>query len=188
MSTYFTTFKKMTYDINKNEDSVTCLDIIKRFKVRDIIRENAYIYHTYDVKEGEKPFMVAMKAYGRVDLEWLILLVNFIFDPYYEWPMTTDEFTAFIKKKYGSIENATQTVHHFERILQQKSILIDGTVVPERSLIVDADSYALLADYERRLVYNYDYEYDLNESRRNIKLLDVQYIRQIELELEKIFS
>src|SRR5690606_36788330 len=98
--------------------------------------------------------------------------------------MSYIESGDFIKKKYGSIEIAMQTVHHYKRIIQKKQMLYDGTSVPERTLIVDQTTYFQLPANERKLVYAYDYYYLENENRRTIKIPNEIYIGQILAEKE----
>jgi hypothetical protein len=188
MATFFTPFQKFGYDMNKDGKPQTVTNILKRFRINEIVRKNNYIYFLYVIKEWEFPDVVSMKAYGRADLDWVIMLTNLILDPYYEWPLNYDQFTKYLAHKYGSFENATQTIHHYERILQDQTTLSDGAQIPRKAVQIDFDSYSALTDLERRAVTNYDYELELNDKRREIKVLDSQYIPQIENEVEKIFA
>ena len=44
----------------------------------------------------------------------MIYLSNGIVDPYYGWYLGTEDFEAFIIKKYGSIENAIRRIKHYK--------------------------------------------------------------------------
>jgi len=188
MATFFTPFEKVGYDMNKSGMTFQATNIMKRFQIKEVVRQIGYIYHDYDIKEGDRPDIVSYKAYGKVDLEWLIMLTNSIIDPYFQWPLTYNQLQAYMIKKYGSIPIASQTVHHYERIIQDAETLSDGTVIPQKTVIIDADAYALLDGPERILVYKYDHEIALNEKRARIKILDPSYVPQIVKEIESIFS
>jgi hypothetical protein len=185
MPVYFKEFPKLQYGFRPDLDkTMTMVNILRRFRpVREVL-ERAVIYYTYDIKDGERPDIVSHKIYETVDYDWIILMFNMRFDPYYSWPLSYEEFNTFLKKKYGSVESSTQTIHHYEQIIQAKSVQWNGNVIPERSLVIDSTVYAQLPADQRRIVYCYDYENDRNEKRRTIKLVDSTYIPQI-LEVKK---
>lgn len=68
------------------------------------------IYYPYTIAEGERPDTIAYNYYGDERYAWLVLITNSIVDPYYEWPLSTKEFSDFITNKYGSIANAQEQV------------------------------------------------------------------------------
>ena len=110
---YFDRFPSMLYDISKpgvtEPKVVVTKDIIRRVKLRSNIADNIFSYDPYDIKDGERPDIVADAYYGNVNYVWLIFLANDIVDPYYDWPLTTNQFEQFIIDKYGSIEASKDT-------------------------------------------------------------------------------
>jgi hypothetical protein len=76
--------------------------------------------------------------------------------------------------------------------------LADGTVVPERTVKIDQTTYNSLAGDTlqgetgfvkvRKEVSAYQYEQDLNDERRNIKLLDEVYLPQILSAVRGVFA
>lgn len=188
MAVFFNDFPIIDYDINGDGNAVQVTDIFRRFRPIHELLNNITIYYTYDVMDGERPDIVSYKFYKTVDYDWLILMFNKMNDRYFDWPMSYREFGDFIKKKYGSIQIAMQTVHHYERIIQKKQMLHDGTSVPERTLIVDQTTYFQLPADERKVVYAYDYYNQENENRRTIKIPNEIYIGQILAEKETILN
>ena len=79
-------------------------------------------------------------------------------------------------------------MHHYEHIIQTQSVLFDGTIVPEKVIVVDETTYNTLTATERREVSNYTYEERLNESKRSIKVLHVDFLTQFLDEAERIFE
>ena len=89
---------------------------------------------------------------------------------------------------YGSLSAAHQTVFEYRQILNSQSHLIDGTVIPERTVVVDQNTYNSLAPANRKLIDAYEYYEEQNNLKRNIKLLDKRYLGSILTEVETIFS
>ena len=85
-------FEKFPYDLYSLDDlkSVQLItDILRRVTISDDIKSNSSIFDEYDVKEGETPERLADRIYGSTNYHWLILHVNEIIDPRYDWPLTT---------------------------------------------------------------------------------------------------
>jgi hypothetical protein len=140
------------------------------------------------LKKGKPQNLLLIRYYGDSTLDWVIYIVNDIIDPQYDLPMDYQQFIAYVKSKYGSTESALNTVHHYEHIIQIQSVLFDGTIVPEKVIVVDETTYNTLVSTERREVSNYTYEERLNESKRTIKVLHVDFLTQFLDEAERIFE
>tara|TARA_E500000305_G_C3937908_1_gene196022 strand:- start:151 stop:747 length:597 start_codon:yes stop_codon:yes gene_type:complete len=198
MAHYFKPFPKIDYDLKKNGKSNSLTNITLRFKVQEALLSQSVIYYDYQVQEEDRPDIVAELYYQDSTLDWLILIVNDIIDPQFEWPKEQYSLDKFIRQKYGSISEAQRTVHHYEKILNAQSTLADGTIVPERTVKIDQTTYNSLAGDTlqgetgfvkiRREVSAYQYEQDLNDERRNIKLLDEVYLPQILSAVRGVFA
>ena len=129
-------------------------------------------------------------------------MFNNILDPVLDWPKDYISFQRFIKSKYGSIELAKTTVHHYEKIITTTTTYGESsrTVLPS-----DATEYATLVNMvpveatltggpvvtqttTRNVVYNYEYEETRNEEKRTIYLLKKDYTGQIIRELEELLE
>ena len=115
MSRYFDKFPKMLYTTNGSTKLVT--NLLTRVEVIQSILNNASLYYQYDIQEGDTPEIVADKFYNDSQLHWVVMMFNQVYDPFYDWPMTYQQFLGYIKDKYGSIENSQLTTHHFEKIV-----------------------------------------------------------------------
>ena len=198
MAHYVQPFPKIDYDIKKDGKPISLTNLTLRFKVTEVLREQSVIYYDYRVQDGDRPDVIAELYYQDSTLDWLILIINDIVDPQFEFPKSQLDLEKFIKSKYGSISEAQATVHHYEKILNAQSVLSDGTIVPERTVNVDQTTYnSLVGDIlegeqgfvrTRREVSAYQYEQDLNDERRNIKILDAVYLPQILSAVRGIFA
>ena len=188
MSFYFRPFPKINYDVKKNNSPLLLTDITKRYKIRDILQQKAAIYYNYTVRDGDRPDLIAFKYYGDETLDWLIFLCNNMMDPYYDWPLDYRKFTAYMKSLYGSVDVAKSRVFEYRKILNEQSTLIDGTVVPKRTVVIDLNTYNSLSTSVREEIDAYQYYEELNDAKREIKLLDERFVPDIITEVEAIFS
>ena len=187
MSFFFEPFPKVNYDIKKNGKIENVTNIMLRFKIVDELKKQQSNYFDITVEEGDRPDVVATKVYENPELDWLILMINDIIDPIYDWPMGGRILEDFIRSKYGSIPAAQATVHEYRKILNEKSVLFDGTVVPRRTLVVDETTYNSLGVNERESIDKYQYEIELNDQKRQIKIVDPQQVSRLLNRIEDIF-
>ena len=175
MAHYFKPFPTISYKLPGMTPTIAVTDITRRFALTTLLKNNAAIYFDYEVKDGDRPDIIADKYYEDQTLDWLVLMTNEMHDPYFKWPLPYQNFVNYIRQKYGSVSVAQGTIHHYEKTIQALSFNNDGTLIPKRTAIVDYTTY--LADIANsRIVYSYTHEEELNESHRNIKLLDERFL------------
>ena len=183
MSEFFSHYPKISYNVTGELGPTKlklAIDIMNRVKIKDVVLDEIVQYQPYSIPECERPDITAHKAYGDVKYTWLIFAMNDMHDPIRDWPLGTREFTTYIVSKYGSISNAAQSIHHYERILRQR---VESTssreAIPAYKIECDLTTYNTLGVDERNIVYNYTWEVDHNESKRDIKLIDRKNVSQI---------
>lgn len=186
MSIYFSYFPTTQHDLTNIGQKVGVTNILRRFKVRSKFLTDTSFYNKYQIQSGERPDTVADKIYGDPNYAWLVLLFNNIDDPIFGWPLFNKDFDDFIVGKYGSIATAKGTVQEYRKILTSKSSKFDGSFVDERYVVVDATTYATLGESVRQSISQYDYEDELNEEKRKIKLLQSRYLSSIRDEVKSI--
>jgi len=86
------------------------VNLISKIKFTEAAKAAAASYYPYTISEGERPDIIAANYYDDARYSWLIYMVNDIMDPYYDWPLTEEEFSKFIAKKYGSEVAATESI------------------------------------------------------------------------------
>ena len=170
---YFSKFPYIVYDSVGNGEFKIVTNLLRRVAVRSKIKTNTLFFDTYDVKEGETPEMIAHKLYDDPELHWIILLLNNVTDRYHQWPKNTNQFLAYINDKYSNID----ATHHYEisQVSGDTTIKIDiGTDNTEHS--------------GASVVTNYEYEEDLQDKKRKIRLLDPTYVEDFVAEYEKLMG
>ena len=192
MSEYFSNYPKIAYDITgtntTNPDFTVAVNLMVRNKIRDAVESDITIFYPYIVSEGMRPDVLAYQYYGDTQYTWSILLVNNIIDPYWEWPLSYKDFRGYIITKYGSVEKSQTTVHQYLKQARAR-VETSGTSdpIPVCNLEVDYQTYSSTNIEERSIVYKYEYEQDLNEARREIQLIDVNYIASVQDEIRRLF-
>lgn len=134
-------------------------------------------FYPYVVKEELRPDQVAEFYYGDPHYAYLVWLSNDIIDPFFQWPLTDAQLNRVVAQRYGDLETARGTIIHYKH--------------PERSYLMTPVTYAhtdptLLTDWTP--VYAYDYEVELNDRRRTIQLVSVDYLPQINSEMRNVLG
>lgn len=218
MAQFFDKFPKILYDIDGKQLSnyQTVTNIFFRVRVIREILGNISAYYEYLVKDDDTPEILADKVYNNPEAHWIILLANNIVDPQYDWPLNSTNFNNYIINKYGSIENAQTTYHHYEKVVTREESF-SGTVVENRFVINQAnaansmvdstipyDTYNSLSETQtvntinmgegrtvieivhRDRITNYDYEQQMNDNKRSIKIIKPEYYQQIVREFDNL--
>ena len=173
MSFYFNKFPKVQYFLpvprttgvgsaRKSTKSIIATDISTRFIIKQILGDPNLIYYDYEIKDEERPDIIAAKYYGDARLDWVLLMFNQAIDPYFDWPLSQRNFEKFLRQKYGSISVAQSTVERYERKIYAESQHNDGLgniiTVPARFVTVDKSTFDSLGATDRRIIYKYDHE------------------------------
>ena len=66
--------------------------------------------------------------------------------------------------------------------------MFDGTIIPERFVVVDQNVYNETATNLRREVDAYEYYEEENNEKRKIRLLDRRFAQDVKSEVELIFG
>ena len=182
MSEFFQHYPQIGYDITgaKPTKTKTAINIMIRSKIKSAISDSVIAYFPYTIPEAERPDVTAFKIYGDIKYTWLIFLINDIQDPIFDWPLNSREFGKYVKNKYGSLQTAKNTIHHYEQTIRERTEATNTTdPILKATIEVDLTTYNTLAAESRKLVYYYDWEVERNENKRNIKLIDAKYAASV---------
>ena len=191
MANYFKNLPRVNYDIfgtePNNYRSVT--NIMKRIKFKPKVLEDISDYYPYYVKEGERPDIVSHQKYGTVAYAYLIMLINDIYDPNFDWPLSSQQFEQYIRNKYGTVESAMGTTKFYYQIIRAE-VPRAGIAerIPEVKFIVDETTYNALDQTLRTTQTVYEWEDELNDNKRNIKLINSDFIQDIDYQVKRTFT
>ena len=161
---YFEMFPKIEYDLLGNGNSIFFTDITKRSVIRKEVLEQISNFDFYDVQNGESAEIIADVYYQNIFLHWIVLMANNITNLYEQWPKSLSNLESYIDEKYGDNANS---VHHY--VINQTS----GDTTKE--IILTDNTY----HSDAATVSNYQYEVDLNDSKRRIRLIRPEFVSQI---------
>jgi hypothetical protein len=188
MSKYFQYFPTTENDLKQNGQSTTVTNILKRFIFKTSLEKTSRVFYEYTIQDGDRPDTIAEKYYGDAKHAWIILHFNNIKDPIFDWPLYGYYFEEYIEGKYGSVATAASTIKEYRKILTQRTVNYDGSMTPERYVVVDQTTYNQTPNNQRRALSIYDYETELNEEKAKIKLLNNEYLDQCLAEVQNILS
>jgi hypothetical protein len=198
---YFNTLPRILTSDN-NSNGILLTNIMARASLIPEALKNPVLYYTYDIQEGDTPEIIAHKYYDDPYRYWIVLFTNQITDPQWDWPMSSSIFEKYVIKKYtGTGINVYSDVYNFEKIITQTDLATK--TITKNSVTIGLDQF--LAEVPGTSTYTlptgdvtvttsirgvsyYTYEEELNESKRNIKLLNKSYVDEFESELKRLMS
>jgi len=196
---YFDTLPKVIY--TQTGVSSVYTNLLARVSVIPEILKDPLIYYSYDIQEGDTPEVIAHKYYGDSYRYWIVLFANELLDPQWDWPMTSKVFEQYLAEKYPSI-NVYSEIEYYEKVITQYDTNTQTTTVNKVRInqstynslpITQTATYTLptgpvTITTERNAVSVYDYELDLNEAKRNIKILNSIYVNQFEEQFKELLT
>lgn len=214
MARYFKNFPKVDYSLEKENQYEYVTSIVSRFGLEDQLKENTSAYYTYEVRDGDTPEILASKIYGSSEKHWVILMMNDMIDAQYDWPLTYQRFNEYVNEKYSTSEYAdtantgitglvwsqnANNVYAYHKIVTKttssntniEKFEVDSNTYT--NIIISTNNYTLQdgstvkVEISKNTQNHYDYENELNESKRKIKILKTDFIPGLENELVEVF-
>jgi hypothetical protein len=217
MSRFFNYFPKTLYTSNNLTAGVdTVTNIIARFGFESTLKNNSAAFYKYNIQESDTPEIIASKYYDNPERHWIVLLFNDIMDPQFDWPLQYQPFIDYVNTKYSANNYAdtantgvtglawsmnVNNVQAYYKIVTRTNF--DDISIVEK-LEVDANTYAnvgastttytlqdgltITQKVTKETKTYYDYEQELNEEKREIKLIKPEFVPQIEKEFKKVIK
>ena len=133
--------------------------------------------------------MGSQELYGTPAYAYLILMFNDIYDPVFDWPLGLRQFDNYIVSKYGSIDSAVSTVKYYYQIIRAE-VAKTGTAerIPAVKYIVDSTAYALLGEDERTTISQYDWEFELNDEKTELQIINASIIADVDFQVKRMYA
>ena len=84
MAGYFSYFPDTFHDLRNTGSKTQVTNILRRFKVKDVLQDRADIFYEYSIQDGDRPDIIAEKFYGNANYAWIVLHYNDIIDPFFD--------------------------------------------------------------------------------------------------------
>lgn len=208
---YFDSFPKV-YLSDYSGNSLLATNLMARTEIIPSLLKSPLLFYTYDIQEHDTPDSVANKYYGDPYRYWLIFFANQMFDPLWDWPLTSQEFNDYIIDKYVALTftqdlsinmaYAQETIYGYTKTIQTIDNLT-GTVT-DRTINIDEETYNLTFPTSTTQVFHngnsvtqnisknimslYDFETQQNEAKRTIQLIDTKYVSLIESQFTSLMA
>ena len=164
-------FPKIKYDPTGNGNPIEIQDILTRIVTRQNVATRNVLFSKHAVTDSETPESLSVEYYGTIKHYWVNLMINKYYDRYYDWPLTERNLRAYVSEKYTD-PNAN---HHYE--------------IPQESGDTEILIQVEVADYPSATpITNFEYERDLNDKRKNIKVLKKVYIEAFVSEFNSLLK
>lgn len=209
-SNFFDYFPKTYYNHNKGGEIDVVTNITSNFTFIDDIFNNSSVYYLYDIQEGDTPEIISYKVYGDSGFHWIIMRGNGIIDYKRDWPLDYKSLIDNIEENYIQFAVGEQTglqwaISNYHSYYRKETRTIVGSDIIDTEIFqIDANTYASLSEdiveypipdgktlsiqtQKTRKTY-YEYEIELNESKRNIKILKPEFIYTLKEEFVRVMS
>lgn len=107
MASFFGSFPLYYYN------DVLCKNITQRTVIARQVRNDYTSFYDHELSEGDRPDMIAHRAYDNSFFDWMLYYANDVTDPYFDWYLDTNSFNNYIKNTYGSIAEAQERIMHY---------------------------------------------------------------------------
>lgn len=213
MAEYLTSFPTTEYSLNDIGEIDYVKNLTIKVGFDQDFKNNPDVYSSYIINDGETPEILAHKEYGSTDKYWIILSYNDIVDPQFQWSLNYRVLHNLISDKYSAPEYAntagtgilgvnwskSNVKEYYKNITYTELITNEVT---KSKIVIDSYEYANITpssvtytlkngtkvrkDVDKNLIYYYEYEVELNESKRMIKLPKMEFIESIDTEFVKM--
>ena len=197
---------------NSSRDYILIKNLFRRTKLFDFLKDNVSVLDKFTIGIGDRPDTIAEELYGDASLDYVVVLVAGIININQEWPLPDNKVYDFALEKYGSEEKMNE-IKYYETLEivddQNRQILppdlivdvdfkIDGTVnkfpttrytlkaMTGNIQLDDKNEFGVLTDNIARAVTNLEYEYTINENKREIDILNPSYLQMFINDLRDI--
>lgn len=178
---YFKNFPRTRFLISppgykRPAEYVTLVDITTNIRFKKSILDNITLYDYYHIRDGETMDIISEKLYGSPHYNWVLMLLNDMFDYRKDFLMPADVFERYIIAKYGSVETAMSTLIGYANANGQGTSNPALFTAEELNDLPNPVRTSIVNSYG---VYAYDDEVRKNEAKRQIKVISSKMLTAV---------
>ena len=169
-------------------DFIQVKNIFRRVKLRDDLQNSFTSFNRYEIPEGARPDTVAEDLYGSPQFDWVVLTTAGILNVRNEWPLSNRDLYVYANDKYGESLNSvrfhetTEVKDTSGRLILPKGKVVDSNFTIPKPGTPTATLNPVVG------ISNYEYETRLNNKKRNINILRVEYLTQFLEDMREIMT
>jgi len=211
MPEFFNYFPKTVYNFDVAGPISVITNLTTSVSLDETLLNNSVLYYEYVISDGDTPEIVAHKVYGAAENHWIILKMNSIMDVKTEWPLDEKSFVAHLNDKYANVaslvsqtgfEWVNDNVHSYYKV--ETTTFVDSGEKSVDILQIDSDTYSslgqttntytlddgkvILIKVEKSSKTYFEYENELNDAKRNIRILKPDYIPAVKNEFIRVIG
>jgi hypothetical protein len=206
---YFEYLPKEFYRLTNKPTLDVITNITSRVTISDSLKTNSSSFYEYVISDGETPENLADKIYQNSNRHWIILLMNNIINPQFDWPLSDKALNKVIEIKYKDLANGSPVINwtktnikgyfrievRTNKLTNESSfeyIEVDGetytNIIPSETTITTKDGQQISIRVEKSAVTYYDFEVTDNQQKRKIKLLRPEFVELVEEEIRGLYT
>jgi len=197
----------------RNKDPFGNIHLLRNLLIRTALipqlSKNPLLFYEYPTQEGDTPEIIANKYYGDSYRYWIVLYGNpQMLDPQSNWPLTSNQFLTYLQDKYADVAGGASnvvsytqaTAYEYQKVVTTidsstqttviKTVAIDETtylqLIPSSTVQTFPNGSTVTYNVSKNALSIYDYENQLNESKRNINLINKNYASQMESQFKSL--
>jgi hypothetical protein len=179
-------------DAASNQQYITVKNLFKRAKIRTDIINIVTAFNYYQIPDNMRPDVVAQNLYNDPELDWVILITNNITNIRDQWPLSNRDLYNFMLDKYGT-DAAISQIHHYETTElrdEYNRLLVPAGLVVDSNYTFTYQTFgnSMITASPIKAVTNYEYEVDINEKKRQIRVLKPSYLSMVITDLRNIMK
>jgi hypothetical protein len=155
-------------------------NITKGISIPDIYKKDPRYFTQYTLRDSDRLDTLSNTVYGTTKFWWLIALMNDMYDIRESMPLNDDEFNAMLKDKYPLSQSLDVLFY-----TDSGGNITDPYAIGRLDNI-DIDN--VIIRYGLTPITIYDYEIEMNNRNREIKILNPEFAGNIIDILEKEFD
>ncbi|QZI90539.1 hypothetical protein MYOV003v1_p0215 [Vibrio phage 207E48.1] len=164
-------------------DQILMTNLCRRVTIPKEFRDNAALYMSYSIRNGETARDIADRLYGDHTLYWVVYLANNIMDVMNEWPINSHQLQEHMVARYGW--EGLDNVHHYE---DANGFVTDMHALRLKSGDLTKTNDELIALYSVKTITVEQYELDTNDAKRRIKLIDPDHVSRFKSSIEELLN
>lgn len=148
--------------------------------------ESNYIMKEYSIKSSPRPELLSYQIYGTVEYYWVLLMINKIYDPFYDWLISEQAVHDYAEQKYKNVGGVHQVAYHMNADGEKFWNVAEDPMHP--NLWYDkGDVLKQYLQYEGAMVpvTNIEHELNLNEGKRIINIITPTDIKRFVSDIRK---